>query len=625
VVATAADPMPADATVSVNTAEATDDGTHGRDPTPLNNTGTATVILGSVVDLDLTKTDGVDTARPGNALTYTITATNLGGRNAEGATVVDTLDPNLVFSSASGGGIYDPMSRTITWSGVNLQGTGGMNTATFTVTATVRTPLPAGVVDVTNTVEVSHPEDVNPDNNSDTDVDTVDGTVDLGLTKTDGVDTAVAGDTLTYTIVATNTGNRGASGVAVVDTLDANLEFVAASGGGTYDPMARTVTWDVGTLEVGATVTRTVSATVRDPLPADVVTVLNTATATDDGTNGPEADPRDNSAADITRTGADLVVTKALEGNSLTPGSRATYVITVTNQGPARVPQLLVDDTLPVWLTNPNASVDRGVIDVETWVWSDVDLLVGQTAELRLTVDVSLETTGDIANTVTVTAPGIGDPTPANNTATDTKPVVPVVGLSIAKELEGTLIRGLDAAWNIDVTNLGPSRASGVTVVDTLPATLTFVGVAGDGWVCTVGAARAVTCEAGGTFDPGDTRRLRIITSVAADASGVVTNTATVSAAEAQQATATTTASASGDLGPADSARGGVGGGGGGGQGSGAIPPGTQQAPSRLALTGTGNAWLWWAGMWSLLAGAVLLLIRRRIRNRPIQSEPMHT
>ncbi len=66
---------------------------------------------------------------------------------------------------------------------------------------------PAGVTDPTSA------------NNSATDTDTLTPRADLSITKTDGLTTVDAGTSLTYTIVATNTGPSTVTGATVTDTF----------------------------------------------------------------------------------------------------------------------------------------------------------------------------------------------------------------------------------------------------------------------------------------------------------------------------------------------------------------------------------------------------------------------
>jgi uncharacterized repeat protein (TIGR01451 family) len=55
---------------------------------------------------------------------------------------------------------------------------------------------------------------------------------------------AEVGKTYTYTITVTNTGSATANNVVINENLPAELGFVSASAGGTYDPVLHKVTWD---------------------------------------------------------------------------------------------------------------------------------------------------------------------------------------------------------------------------------------------------------------------------------------------------------------------------------------------------------------------------------------------
>src|SRR6185369_734884 len=61
------------------------------DPNAANNSATDTDTLTPQANFGITKTDGVTTATPGGAVTYTITASNAGPSTAPGATVADTF------------------------------------------------------------------------------------------------------------------------------------------------------------------------------------------------------------------------------------------------------------------------------------------------------------------------------------------------------------------------------------------------------------------------------------------------------------------------------------------------------------------------------------------------------
>ena len=155
------------------------------------------------------------------------------------------------------------------------------------------------------------------------------------------------GQTLTYTLTITNNGNQGATGVTVSDTLPANTTFVSASDGGTFN--GGVVTWNIGPVAAGATLTRTVTVVVNGVIPAGVTQIINTASVQDDGSNGPDPNPANNTASDTDTLNAapDLVITKTDGLTSVVPGQTVTYTLTVTNVGTQDATGVVVTDILP--------------------------------------------------------------------------------------------------------------------------------------------------------------------------------------------------------------------------------------------------------------------------------------
>ena len=108
---------------------------------------------------------------------------------------------------------------------------------------------------------------------------------DIGITKDVDNATPDPGDTVTFTVTASNNGANTSTSVQVTDALPGGLTFVSASTTqGTYS--SGTGIWDVGTLANGVTETLTIVATV------DAGTVGNTIanTATKSGGSGFDID-----------------------------------------------------------------------------------------------------------------------------------------------------------------------------------------------------------------------------------------------------------------------------------------------------------------------------------------------
>jgi MSHA biogenesis protein MshQ len=107
-------------------------------------------------------------------------------------------------------------------------------------------------------------------------------------------------------------------------------------------------------------------------------------------------------------------------------------------------------------------------------------------------------------------------------------PNVYVADMAIAMTNSGNFSVGANGTFTLTVTNNGPSSTSGtITVTDTLPAGLTYVGYTGTGWSCS-NSGQTVTCTrtdilASGSSEPDITITVR------ATSAGSLTNTASVS------------------------------------------------------------------------------------------------
>jgi len=158
---------------------------------------------------------------------------------------------------------------------------------------------------------------------------------------------------------------------------------------------------------------------------------------------------------------------------------------------------------------------------------------VGASVTYTLTGTISASATGSLSNTATVTAPGgVTDPTPGNNSATDTDTLTPQADLSITKtDGQANAVPGSPITYTIVASNAGPSTATGATVADTVPAAVT-----GATWTC-VGAGGG-TCAASGSGSINDTVNLPVggtatytlTGTINPSAIGTLSNTATVTA-----------------------------------------------------------------------------------------------
>lgn len=122
-------------------------------------------------------------------------------------------------------------------------------------------------------------------------------------------------------------------------------------------------------------------------------------------------------------------------------------------------------------------------------------------------------------------------------------PSVPAVDLSITMTRGGAFTSGVAGSYTLSFYNSGSATDNGpVTVVNTLPAGMTYLSYsASRGWNCSV-SGQVVTCKINGLFTP-NTALPDLTLNVLPTAEGSITNRATVSGADYDYYTANNSAS----------------------------------------------------------------------------------
>ena len=250
----------------------------------------------AAADLAVIQTDAPDPVAAGSNLTYTVTVTNGGPSAATGVRLTDVVIGSATFVSAS------PTQGTCT--ALALSGeqdvTCALGSLAVAGTATVSivvTPPTAGTI--TSTARVgSNVSDPNGANNTASASTTAISTADLSITKTDGQASALPGQLITYTIVASNAGPNAVTGATVADTTPGTISAVAwtcvGAGGGSCAAGGSGNINETVDLPPGGSVTFTLTGVIA---PSATGTLSNTATVTAPaGVTDPN--PGNNSATD---------------------------------------------------------------------------------------------------------------------------------------------------------------------------------------------------------------------------------------------------------------------------------------------------------------------------------------
>ena len=543
------------------------------DPNPTDNVSGDTVSLIRQADLAVTKTAAPDSAPAGGPVTWTVTATNNGASDAQDVLVSDAIDvagqatvtdASLDAASvAAGGTCTNPTGRAVRCAVPTLASGAS---ATVTVTGRLATDLAPGTTVTDTAVVASDTPDPSTGDNAATAAVTVTAPqADVRVAKT-GPESVIAGQTISWTVNATNFGPSDAPGVVVTDTVPDGVTNVAATPSrGTCTVTGRAVSCEAGALPsagpdvAGADVTVTITGTVD---PAATGTLANTASAT---TTATDPAPDNNAATGTTPVTAsyDLAVSKSANRTTL-PGEAprpVTYTITVTNNGPSAARDVTVTDLTPLALTLLSATSDDGTCDTSNATTpqpapDDTQGLVtcvlpgpiapGASAVVTVAMraDTVLANGPDVAERVSISDAAGADTNPDNNTASWTLSGLPFVDLSLDKSADAQVTAGGTAAYTFVITNNNDPNdveenlaAIRPILTDTLPAGVSFTGASvtapTDGSqdvACSVNG-QELTCQLSANLDAGDAVTVQVTVAIAP---GVEAGTALVDTASVE-------------------------------------------------------------------------------------------
>jgi uncharacterized repeat protein (TIGR01451 family) len=203
-----------------------------------SNTVNTTVAPPSAAPLTLSKQVNKTTAAPGETLTYTISYTNTSGQTFTQLQLGDTLPAWTAFVDADNGGQL--VGGAVRWQLPSVP-PGGSGMVSFRVGVN---PVAPQATVITNLARLSGPE-LAQAITSNTVSTTVGQPQQVNLTLTKQVDkqSAVAGDTLTYTINYANNGTQQFTQLQIVDPLPPNTTFLNADNNGQQN--AGSVRWQL--------------------------------------------------------------------------------------------------------------------------------------------------------------------------------------------------------------------------------------------------------------------------------------------------------------------------------------------------------------------------------------------
>jgi uncharacterized repeat protein (TIGR01451 family) len=468
--------------------------------------------------LTITDTAAPATVAPGGTITYTqVLANNSGGAVTKPLTTTQNLPANTTFVSAGKSAGNQTWTCTNTAGVITCNNTSGANyadgdTTTFTIVVTVNAATANGTV-ITDTVNAQ---------GANTAVATASANVTvqtpaLSVSGTANPNPVATGAQITYTETVTNNSTTTAAvGATLTQSTPANTTFVSATPPGTWTCGTTPAAGGTGAIVCTANAAMAASTSVNFTIIVAVnsgaaggTTITNTpVTVSETGTN--LGTPNNISIVTAVQ-GADLAMTQVASASAVAPGNTITYTETVTNNGPnAATGAVLYQQTPPNttfssitpptgWTcgTTPAAGATGEVLCSATGTLA-ANTTSGSFTYI-VTVGAATAAGTTIVNSADVTSTTT-DPVSSNNT-TSTSVLVEITGnsdLAISMTAAPTPVFVSSAlAYTIQVTNLGLASAAGVTIVDTVPATLVNPTAITSQGTCGVPTGGTITCTLG--------------------------------------------------------------------------------------------------------------------------------
>ena len=396
----------------------------GWGPTQFASIASTANLTAKKSNLEIHKTVDKESVKIGDTLTYTISVKNNGDKVAK-AIIYDNVPEGTVLLNKDNN--EDENTKKLTWRVTVEPG------ETEKVEFTVRVKAEKGTIKNSAII------------NGKTTNETETGIINITGKKEVNTSEAKVGDTLTYTITLTNSGNATGT-VTVTDEIPAGTTLVEKSITNNGVESNGTITWTDVEVKAGDTVEVSFKVTINN----DTKTSVRNTAVIDDNKPTEEVETK---VANI--TGA-----KSVDKSTAKVGETLKYTITLTNNGNADG-TVTVTDEIPTGTTLVADSITaNGSYNEEnkTITWTDVKVEAGKTAEVSFKATINSDTKTSVTNKAVIDG---NKPTEEVETK-----VANITGTKTVDKTEAKV--GDTLTYTIALTNNGNADGT-VTVTDEIP------------------------------------------------------------------------------------------------------------------------------------------------------------
>ncbi|QWU44445.1 DUF11 domain-containing protein [Bacillus sp. NP247] len=460
----------------------------------VNGTDTTNIVSTQVNNATVTMTKTVDKnyADIGDTLTYTVAFTGTGNTNANNVIFTDAIPTGTTFvlNSLTIDGTTQVGANPANSVNIGSIATGTTKNVSFQV---VVNTIPVSNV-VSNGSSASYQYTVNPSQSPVTKniasnvVTTQINNANLTLTKSTNKQFATIGDTISYTVLITNSGNTAATNVQLTDPLPNGTILTPGTVtlNGVLQNVNSLIALPIGTIPGGATFTLSFQVTVINITSQNPI--INNAFASYIYTVNPSLPPTSKTANSNSVTStirlANVHANKSVSQTFAEVGDVLTYTFALTNDGNVAANHVLLSDSIANGtsfvpnsvivngVTQPGAtpaSINIGSINANTTIAASFQVLI-----------TSIPNPNPISNSASISYNFIVDPNASpvskNTTSTTTFTQVNDANVISAKTVDRAFATVGDIlTYTVILTNAGSVSADSPTFVDTNPDGTTFI------------------------------------------------------------------------------------------------------------------------------------------------------
>ncbi|MCI4463267.1 MAG: DUF11 domain-containing protein, partial [Caldisericum sp.] len=441
--------------------------------------------------LEMDKSADLTEARVNEEVTFTLKVSNKNPVDAFNVNVQDYLPPGWVYVSGSGkyqrtnGSSPNPSNWTLLEpaisgdtlvfnTNITVEGTDDSGGATGTKLDTLfvefkAKPTQNAIVGLNVNRAIAEGKDAgnNPIGSNEDDAQVTVRKPEISISKSVDKSAANVGDTLTYTITITNSGNLDLINATITDTLPDGVTYLS---GGSYSP-PNIVTFTGLTIPQGSSISEQITVKINKNVENGSI-LINRARV--DGSDSYGNTYSSGPATAQTQVNAPkLLITKSSTPNPVKAGENITYTITVTNSGSAPATNVVITDPVPQHTTFVSAdSGGQNTGGVVTWNIATLDANSQITVHFVVKVDSPIADNTIIENTAIVNSNEQG---PINSDKV-INVVSSVPQLVLCKsDSQDPVKPGNQFTYTIRYANNSTMNVTNVVIADTLPSGITYI------------------------------------------------------------------------------------------------------------------------------------------------------